>query len=271
MSNPTPYPKINTLLDLLLAGVQSVLGDHFIGLYLHGSLVSGDFNPQTSDIDFLVVSQDELAVELLPDLAAMHARLTASGLKPAAKLEGSYISAAALRRYDPPHVEHPVLRVDGTFAVDGHGTDWIIQRHYLRQQGIAISGPPLENLIDPVQPADLQRAVLGVLLEWWSPPFPNPSRFDSPEYQAYTVLTMCRALYTLQFADVVSKPAAARWAQAVLGQPWAALIERALTWQPGQAFDSLDETYAFILITLESSRQTHFVNPPSAGPGGCGW
>jgi len=90
---------------------------------LHGSLASGDFNPQSSDIDFLVVTQDELPVELLPELAAMHARLTVSGLKPAAKLEGFYISAAALRRYDPPHVEYPVLRVDGTFAVDGHGTD----------------------------------------------------------------------------------------------------------------------------------------------------
>ena len=76
---------------------------------MHGSLASGDFNPQSSDIDFLVVTQDELPVELLPELAA--------------KLEGFYISAAALRRYDPPHVEYPVLRVDGTFAVDGHGTD----------------------------------------------------------------------------------------------------------------------------------------------------
>jgi hypothetical protein len=255
MSNPTPYPEINTVLDLLLAGVQTVLGDHFIGLYLHGSLAGGDYNPHTSDIDFLVATRDKLPVELLPELAAMHAHLTVSDLKPAAKLEGSYIPLDALRRYDPPHVEHPVLRVDGTFAVDGHSTDWIIQRHYLRQQGIPISGPPLEILIDPVQPADLQQAVLGILQEWWSPPFTNPARFDSPEYQAYAVLTMCRALYTLQFADVVSKLTAARWAQAALGESWAALIERALAWRPGALFDSQAQTFAFIQFTLDRSRE----------------
>ena len=255
MSTPTPFPDVNAVLDLLLAGVQLVLGGQFVGLYLHGSLASGDYNPRTSDIDFLIVTRDELPVELLPRLAAMHARLTASGLKPAAKLEGSYIPLAALRRYDPPHVEHPALRVDGTFTKDGHGPDWIIQRHYLRQQGIVISGPPLQELIDPVPPADLQRAVLGILQEWWSTPFPNPTRFDSPEYRAYAVLTMCRALYTLMAADIISKPAAARWAQAALGEPWAALIKRALDWQPGAAFDSQEQTFTFIRFILERSRE----------------
>jgi len=255
MTIPIPYPEINTVLNLLLAGVQRVLTDQFTGLYLHGSLASGDYNPLTSDIDFLVVTRDELPLDLLPRLAGMHARLTASGLKPATKLEGSYIPLAALRRYAPPKIEHPALRVDGTFAVDGHGPDWIIQRHYLRRQGIVISGPPLQELIDPVAPADLQRAVLGILHDWWSPPFPSPARFDSPEYRAYAVLTMCRALYTLQFADVISKPAAARWAQAVLGEPWAALIERAQVWQPGTGFDSQDQTFTFIRFILDCSQE----------------
>jgi hypothetical protein len=255
LTNPTPYPEINTVLDRLLAGVQNVLGTHFIGLYLHGSLASGDYNPQTSDIDFLVVTLDELPTGLLPRLAAMHARLTASGLKPAARLEGPYIPLAAMRRYDPLKNEYPALRVDGTFAVDGHGTDWIIQRHYLRRQGIVISGPPLQEFIDPVPPAEMQRAVLGILQDWWSPPFPNPARFDSPEYRAYAVLTMCRALYTLQFADVVSKPAAATWAQTALGESWAGLIERALAWQPGALFDSHEQTFAFIRFILERSQE----------------
>jgi hypothetical protein len=43
------------------------------------------------------------------------------------------------------------------------------------------------------------------------------------EYQAYAILTMCRALYTLQHGTVVSKSVAARWAQEVLGERWAAL------------------------------------------------
>ena len=85
----------------LLAGAQSVLGDHFVGLYLYGSLAGGDFNPQTSDIDFVVVSDTDLSDELIHDLEALHARLWSSGLKWAAKLEGAYVPLHTLRRHDP--------------------------------------------------------------------------------------------------------------------------------------------------------------------------
>ena len=56
----------------------------------------------------------------------------------------------------------------------------------------------------------------------------DPTRLASRGYQSYIVLTLCRMLYTLQAGAVASKPAAARWAQAALGEPWAPLIERAL-------------------------------------------
>ena len=31
-TQPTPYPEVNAVIDLLLSGVQEILGDHFIGL-----------------------------------------------------------------------------------------------------------------------------------------------------------------------------------------------------------------------------------------------
>ncbi len=111
VTHPTPYPDVNAVLHVLLSGVQTILGNHFIGMYVYGSLASGDFNRQRSDIDFLVVTADELPDEMLPALEAMHARITASGLKWATKLEGSYIPQHALRRYDPAHARHPSIRV----------------------------------------------------------------------------------------------------------------------------------------------------------------
>jgi len=83
LSNPityTPYLDVNAVLHLLLASAQSVLGDHFVGLYLYGSLASGDFNPQTSDIDFLVVTDAHLSDELVRALEALHVRLWNSAL-----------------------------------------------------------------------------------------------------------------------------------------------------------------------------------------------
>ena len=90
----TPYPDVNAVLQTLLEGAQSVLGNHFVGLYLYGSLASGDFNPQTSDVDFLVVADTDLSEELIRDLEALHVRLWNSGLKWAAKLEGAYVPLA---------------------------------------------------------------------------------------------------------------------------------------------------------------------------------
>ena len=57
------YQEINGILDELLSGVKTVLGSRLVGLYIHGSLASGEFNPQTSDIDFLVVTRSSLLLK----------------------------------------------------------------------------------------------------------------------------------------------------------------------------------------------------------------
>ena len=54
---PTPYAEANAAVEALLDGVKETLGEQMVGLYLYGSLASGDFDPQTSDIDFLVVTR----------------------------------------------------------------------------------------------------------------------------------------------------------------------------------------------------------------------
>ncbi|MBI4316404.1 MAG: nucleotidyltransferase domain-containing protein [Chloroflexi bacterium] len=89
VTRPTTYPDVNAILYALLSNAQTILGDRFVGLYLYGSLASGDFSFQSSDIDFVAVTTDELPDEVISALDKMHARITASGLKWATKLEGS--------------------------------------------------------------------------------------------------------------------------------------------------------------------------------------
>jgi hypothetical protein len=254
VTHPTPYPDVNAVLHVLLSGVQTVLGDHFVGMYLSGSLATGDFDPQRSgDIDFVVVTADELPDEMLPALEAMHTRITASGLEWATRLEGDYIPQSALRRYDPAHARYPHLGVDGHFDVEQHDSDGVIQRHTIREQGMVVAGPAPQTLIDPVQPNELRWAALAILREWWLPQLDDPARLHSSEYQAYAILTMCRALYTLQYGTVVSKPVAARWARETLDQRWTSLIERALAWRHDAPLDSLNETLDFIRYTLDTA------------------
>jgi hypothetical protein len=250
----TPYPDVNAVLERLLPDVQTVLGDHFFGMYLYGSLASGDFDPHRSDIDFLVVTTGELPDEMIPALEAMHTRLISDGLKWAAKLEGSYIPRHALRRYDPDDPPRPTIN-EKRFFLGRHGSDWVIQRYIIREHGVTLAGPPPRDLIDPVQPDDLRRAVCQILREWWAPTAEEQVWLRSSLYQAFAVLTMCRALHTLQHGVIASKPVAARWAQAALGEPWAALIEHALAWQPDSSWNDLDQTLAFIRFTLGRAQE----------------
>ena len=62
-THPTSYPDVNALLQELLESVQAVLTHHFIGMYLDGSLTSGDFD-QDSDIDFVVATDAEISGDL---------------------------------------------------------------------------------------------------------------------------------------------------------------------------------------------------------------
>jgi hypothetical protein len=203
-----------------------------------------------SDIDFVVTTTGELPQDVITALDAMHTRLMSSGLKWAKKLEGSYIPQDALRRYDPAGPPYPTLN-EGHFYMAPHGSDWIIQRHIVREHGVTLAGPPPKTVIDPVQPDDLRRAVRGVLTEWWAPMLDNPDWLRSDEYQAFAVLTMCRALHALEHGDIASKPVAARWFQQTHGGPWTDLIERSLAWPNGAPGDQLDQTLAFMRYVLE--------------------
>ena len=90
-NNPTPFPEVNAILQELLESVKGVLGSHFIGMYLEGSLANGDFD-QDSDIDFVVVTDEDVSENLFSVLKRMHERIATIDSWCAIQLEGSYIS-----------------------------------------------------------------------------------------------------------------------------------------------------------------------------------
>jgi predicted nucleotidyltransferase len=255
MSGPTPYPDVNALLQRLLASVRETLRDDFVGMYLYGSLASGDFDPEGSDIDFMVVTARELPADPVRALEAMHADLTAEDLKRAPRLEGAYISQQALRRFDLDAAPCPTIN-ERHFHLDRQSSDWVIQRHVLYECGVVVTGPSLRAMVDPVPPDDIRRAVYALLHSWWSLLLDDPSlRLQNSGYQGYAVFTMCRALYALEHGVIVSKPVAAHWAQRMLGEPWAGLIECAFVWRHGGRSERLNDVLAFIRYTIQRSDQ----------------
>ena len=256
---PTPYAEVNALLGELVEGARGVLGEQFVGAYLFGSLACGDFD-RDSDVDVLVVTEGELAGETFSALRAMHARLAAADSPWATQLEVSYIPRGALRRHDTERAVHPHIdRGEGEeLRLMRHDADWVVQRHALRERGVTLAGPAAPSLIDPVSPDELRRAMLSLM--WWPAEIlEDPARIKGRGYQSYIVLTMCRMLYTLRHGAVVSKRAAALWAEGEAGGRWAPLIKRALEGRSRPRLEARPEdvsgTLDLIRYTLERARR----------------
>jgi len=246
----TPSPEINSVLEELLSRVRAILGRCFVGMYLDGSLAIGDFEPDKSDLDFVVVTDGELSAETFRDLKTMHEDIAAGASKWAKELEGSYIPQSVLR-HDRRPAAHPYIDRGSTLAIVHQASGyWIIHRHVLREHGVVLAGPPPRTLIDPVQPSELREAVLGILREWWVPMLVDAPLLQNSFYRCYAVLTMARMLYTIRHGAIVSKLVAARWAEEALDRRWSPLIRDALAWTRDVPPD-LNETLAYIRYTCE--------------------
>jgi hypothetical protein len=77
-SNPTPYDDVNAALRYFLKNTQAILGQHFRGMYLLGSLALGDFASNRSDVDFVIVTDEDASDEQLIALQTLHADFNAS-------------------------------------------------------------------------------------------------------------------------------------------------------------------------------------------------
>ena len=58
----TPYSELDAVLTKHSQRIQEALGNNFVGIYLQGSLATGDFD-LTSDVDFIVVIKEDLTEE----------------------------------------------------------------------------------------------------------------------------------------------------------------------------------------------------------------
>jgi predicted nucleotidyltransferase len=250
---PTPYPDVNATLGLLLARMRAVLGAKLVGLYLYGSLAAGDFDPASSDVDFVAATTARLDDGELAQVAAMHAEMVASGGKWGKRLEGAYFPLDALRRHNPRDMRHPFLSSTTPFGVHDLGWDWVINRQTLRERGVVVDGPPPATLIDPISRAELTHAVRMLLRTDWSHYLDDPKLLRTRNYQAFAIFTMCRALYALERGEFVSKSTAAAWAEQKLDARWRPLVARARAWRADKAVDdaALAETLRFLRYAIE--------------------
>jgi predicted nucleotidyltransferase len=214
--------QVTELLTVLVRKVREALSDNVVGIYLRGSLATGDFW-ESSDVDVLVATERPVNDAELSLLAALHSELTGVESPYASRIEAAYIDRAALRTFTPG-LRHPTLYWAEPFRRSEHDTNWVLERWTTREHGVTLYGPDPKTLIDPVSPDDLRDAVRARLRAWaqWAA---DPGRKLWPI--VYTAETMCRSLYTLEHGKLPNKADAVQWALDTLPEPWRTTVVEA--------------------------------------------
>jgi RimJ/RimL family protein N-acetyltransferase/predicted nucleotidyltransferase len=257
MSAPTAYPELNAVLGEFLQSLEAILAENLCGVYLQGSFALGD-SDEHSDVDFIVVTHAEVSDTQLAELQAMHKRLYALESPWAQHLEGSYVPRNALRRVDEARAQYWYLDNGATELERDNHCNTAVVRWSLREHGVVLAGPDPKTLIDPVSEAHLRSDVRTAMREWleWL-----PENSLSRRAQSLLVLTICRALHTVESASVTSKPKAGEWAIGALDARWSSLIQSALDDRPDpwakvhqQADpDAVDRTLAFLEYAMKET------------------
>ena len=232
MVGPTAFPDLNAVLRELVGAARLVLGENFCGAYLQGSFATR-FADIFSDVDFIVVTHEELSGEQEAGLQAMHRRIYMLETPWAQHLEGSYVPASRLRRMD--WSRSPFLYLDNgsdRLVFDSHCNTAVV-RWLLREHGLALAGPEPRTLIDPVSAPDLQREAAARVHEYAESARESTEAGPMSRWeQSYLVITFCRLLFTLSEGRVASKGEAAAWALETLDHDWHGLIRRAVEDRP---------------------------------------
>ncbi|HEX8218138.1 MAG TPA: aminoglycoside adenylyltransferase domain-containing protein [Chloroflexia bacterium] len=258
---PTPYTEVNAVLHGFATQLRATLGDRFRGMYLTGSLALGDFDPHTSDIDFIVLTDAPLSADLVEAIRDMHERFGSSGSPWAHKIEAVYIPPEALHAKPVSPASYPQVEKDHPLFMAPLESGWIFHVYTLREHGVTVAGPDVRPLIGPVDPDDMRRAAAPIAELWLEQALHDPAWLTwlyERRHQAFVVLTLCRLLYTLDSGSLASKPAAARWAVHALGPRWATLIERSLAGQHGSVAtpeNDVTGTVTLVRYTVDQFQQ----------------
>jgi len=214
------------LLAQLAGRFRQVLGENLVGIYLHGSLAMGCFNPRTSDVDFIVVVSRKLDAAARRAVIAFILELAEQA--PPKGLEFSIVTLEAARRFVHPtpfelHYSktwHEMYR-SGQADYETPRLDPDLAAHFtiIRERGICLCGRPIGEVFGSVPEADYWASIRADAQDILDNPTRNP---------VYTVLNLCRVLAFKQERLITSKTEGGRWGLRALPPEYAGLIRQAL-------------------------------------------
>jgi len=223
-------------LDDLVHGLRDVLREGLVGVYVHGSLALGCFNPALSDLDVLVVTKRPLT----STEREAHAPVLAAG----GRIEISFLPASSLRRWRHPAPYDLHFAWKGS-RVLGPGEDHDLAAHVTiaRHAGVALLGPPPVDVFPEVPWEDYEDSLRRDL-----------ESCGEHGGRLYAVLSPARIWATLTERVVHSKASGAAWALERAPEEFQAQLSQALeTYRTGTREPSFarDEVRPFVDFVID--------------------
>jgi predicted nucleotidyltransferase len=239
----TPFLRLDELLIEHAQSLERASTKNFVGMYLIGSLAVGDFDA-TSDVDFMVVTNDELSNQELAAVQVAHSGYLARDDRWPTHLEYSFFPLAKLQTlsspFDKSHrspLEERILwYFNGPSPERSDHDNTLVTRWTLRERGVRVLGPEPASFAPVVTPDELRQEIRNSIRGWdrervltrgWDREEGELS--SSPHYnrfhQAFFVLNYCRALQGLHEGRISSKREGVEWAKVHLDPTWHPLID----------------------------------------------
>ena len=192
--------------------INQGLAKNLLAIHLYGSALDGGLKP-SSDIDLLVI------VAQAPDEATLRnlqRQLLAISAPPGQHPHLRALEATVIARDHVVPWRHPArremqfgewLRQDiqaGVLEPPTADPDLAILLTKTRQHSIALFGPDITTLLEPVPHADFLQALADTLAQWNTPE-------DWQGDETNIVLALARIWYTAQTGDIAPKDVAAEW------------------------------------------------------------
>ena len=234
-----PHPDVQQIVEALTKAVGETLEQNLLGIYLRGSLVTGDFNPETSDVDLLIVVKQDLTQSDFEQLDTMHKKIQTLPNLYANEVELAYVPIGDINGF-VPRKKYISLERGEQLRWKNLRYNWAVEFWAVREHGLVVVGPEPKTFIEPIpmqHVADSIRLELGAWLEY-------VDSWDNPGWQThagelrFAVETMCRVMYTLENLELCSKPVAVRWALEHLPPQWKELMLKSQSWKVDQTFQS---------------------------------
>ncbi|HDG61958.1 MAG TPA: DUF4111 domain-containing protein [Thermotoga sp.] len=219
---------VKKLINDVVKSFRKTLKDNLVGVYLHGSLAMGCFNPNYSDIDMLIVVEREMSVEDKRLFIGDFLDTIKSKKIPKKGIEFSVIQIKYLRNFEYPtpfelHYSkmwkeaYEQNRVD--FSKQNRDPDLAAHIVVTLNRGMCLYGEPIDKVFKPIPEKFYVESILHDAKDIERNPMEDP---------VYSVLNFCRILYYLKEKVVSSKKEAGEWAIEILPEDLKRLVNKAL-------------------------------------------